>query len=197
MVKVGKTNLKKIIDFNDYSSKWWLESYWIDGWLFLKKKEVPAKHSTLLHQLCLFVVHVLNATHMLVTSIRRWGSIGIFFFNIYIPQPLHMAYTATLCIQLAGDISLETKRQPSRDRELSRQDRVQYILRMAGIWRNALSNSGPRCVLSWGCPLQRVTYNKWSLGYGRRRSKVQWTRLKYHPTRFSPCLDWRNFKGKM
>ena len=58
-----------------------------------------------------------------------------------------MAYTATLCIQLAGDISLETKRQPSRDRELSRQDRVQYILRMAGIWRNALSNSTKMCVV--------------------------------------------------
>jgi len=33
--------------------------------------------------------------------------------SIYIPQPLH-AYTATLCIRLAGDISLETKRQPSK-----------------------------------------------------------------------------------
>ena len=158
------------MDFNDHSYKWWLESYWNDGRLFLLKKiyQRGSSQAQLIttHQVCLFVSRPKLKYIFLTQPTCSWplsGDEGALLASAlqYIYQLLH---TATLCIQLAGDISLETKRQPSRDRELSRQDRVQYILRIAGIWRNALSNSGPICVLSWGCPLQRVTYNKWSLG---------------------------------
>ena len=143
---------------------------------FLKKKicqrgSSQAQHITT-HQVCLFVSRPKLKYIFLTQPTCSWplsGDEGALLASAlqYIYQLLH---TATLCIGLASDISLETKRPPSKRSRASCTHhacellaRVQYILRMVGIWRNVLRHSSPTSVLLWGCLQQLVTY-KWSLG---------------------------------
>jgi len=163
------------MDFNDHSYKWWLESYWNDGRLFLLKKiyQRGSSQAQLIttHQVCLFVSRPKLKYIFLTQPTCSWplsGDEGALLASAlqYIYQLLH---TATLCIRLDSDISFETKRPPSkRSRAVHTMlcellARVQYILRMVGIWRNDLVDSGRNCVVVRVSPATGNIY-KWSLG---------------------------------